>query len=381
MAERLGGLDPAAASPESAAPTAAASPAPALPRSAAAPTTTSGRSTRRLWALLVIGALLWTTIYFANRPLWDLVFHDVVGLDAASRLGHAVHFFFYDVVKIMLLVTGLIFVVGMIRASISPERVRAVLAGRRALTGYFIAAGFGALTPFCACSSVPLFIGFVAAGIPMGVTLTFLITSPLINQVGVVMLLGMFGWQVPVLYVVTGMSMAIIAGLALSRLDLDRWVEPFVFASPVGQIAAADGKPTLHERVEAAREEVADITKRIWPYVLVGIAIGAAIHGWVPAGFFAAYAGPDNALAVPVATLVGAPLYANVASVVPLVEALHGTGMALGTVMAFMMSVVALSVPSFILLRRVLKLPLLLLFHAAVVVGILVIGLLFNLTT
>ncbi len=333
----------------------------------------------RLGLLLVAGALVWLGLYLVNRPLWDLLIHDLVGLDPASRLGHAVHFFFYDVVKIMLLVTGLIFIVGMIRASISPERVRAVLAGRRAITAYLIAAGFGALTPFCACSSVPLFIGFVAAGIPLGVTLTFLITSPLINQVGVVMLLGMFGWQVPALYVATGMSMAVVAGLALSRLNLDRWIEPFVFSSPVGQIAAADGKPTLHERVAAARDEVVDITSKIWPYVLVGIGIGAVIHGWVPAGFFATYAGPDNPAAVPVATLVGAPLYANVASVVPLVEALHGAGMALGTVMAFMMSVVALSVPSLILLRRVLKVPLLVIFHLAVVLGILVIGLLFNL--
>ena len=344
-------------------------------------TTPTRASQRRLWLALGAGAAAWVALYAINEGVWDVVVFDLVGLDPASRLGHAVHFFLYDVVKIMLLVTGLIFVVGMIRASISPERVRSVLAGRRALSAYLIAAGFGALTPFCACSSVPLFIGFVAAGIPLGVTLTFLITSPLINQVGVVMLLGLFGWRVPVLYVTTAMAMAVVAGLILSRFDLDRWVEPFVLSSPVGQLATADGPPSLHDRVEAARDEVVDIVRRIWPYVLVGIGIGAGIHGWVPAGFFATYAGPDNPLAVVVATVVGAPLYSNVAAVIPLIEALHGTGMALGTVMAFMMSVVGLSVPSFVLLRRVLTMPLLLIFHGAVIVGILVIGFLFNLVT
>ncbi len=337
-------------------------------------------STRLLWLLLAAGVAAWIGLYAANERIWDVVIYGLVGLDPASRLGDAVHFFFYDVVKIMLLVTGLIFVVGLIRTSISPERVRTLLAGRHAATAYVLAAAFGSLTPFCACSSVPLFVGFVAAGVPLGVTLTFLITSPLINQVGVVMLFGMFGWRVPVLYVATAIVMAVAAGLALSRLDLQRWVEPFVLSSPVGQLAAADGgRPSLHDRVAAARDEVADIVAKVWAYVLVGIGIGAAIHGWVPAGFFADVAGPDNPLAVPVVTVVGAPLYSNVAAVIPLVKALHGAGVAIGTAMAFMMAVVGLSIPSFILLRRVLKLPLLLLFHAAVVVGIIVIGVLFNL--
>jgi uncharacterized protein len=362
--------------------TAAGRPRPAEPHSSARPAPASAppeTGTGRLVAFLAAGALLWVGLYVVNEPAWDWLIYGVVGLDAATRLGHAVHFFFYDVVKIMLLVTGLIFLIGMVRTAISPERVRGLITGRRALTGYLLAAGFGALTPFCSCSSVPLFMGFVAAGVPLGVTFTFLITSPLINQVGVVMLLGMFGWQVPTLYVATGMAMAVAGGLALSRLNLERWVEPLVFANPVGQVAAADAKPTLAARVEAARDEVTDIVGKIWPYVLIGIGIGAAIHGWLPEDFFAAYAGPDNPLAVPIVTLVGAPLYANVASVVPLVQALSAKGMALGTLMAFMMSVVALSVPSWILLRRVLKLPLLALYTAVVVAGILVIGFLLNL--
>ncbi len=342
-------------------------------------TAEAAASRRRSLALLAGGAALWTLLYVVNEPVWDAVIGGLAGLDLESRLGHAVHFFFYDVVKIMLLVGGLIYVIGLLRSHISPERVRAALAGRRAITGYVVAASFGAITPFCSCSSVPLFIGFVAAGVPIGVTLTFLITSPLINQVGVVMLLGMFGWEVPVLYVATGMTMAVAAGLLLSRLDLDRWVEPFVFDTPVGQISAADDKPSLADRMEAAKTETVDIVRKIWPYVLVGIGLGAMIHGWLPEDFFAAHAGPDNPFAVPVAAIAGIPLYANVASVVPLVEALWAKGMGLGTLMAFMMSVVALSLPSLILLKRVLKTPLIVIFTAVVTVGILVIGYLFNL--
>ena len=345
----------------------------------APPQTSATTSTRRDLATLLGGAALWALLYFANRPLWDGVIGGLVGLDLEGRLGHAVHFFFYDTVKILLLVGGLIYAIGLLRSQISPERVRSALAGRRAITGYLVAAAFGAITPFCSCSSVPLFIGFVAAGVPIGVTLTFLITSPLINQVGVVMLLGMFGWRVPALYVVTGMTMAVIAGLLLSRLDLDRWVEPFVFDTPVGQVAASDAKPTLGDRMAAARAETLDILRKVWPYVLVGIGLGAAIHGWVPEDFFASYAGPDNPLAVPLAAVAGIPLYANVASVVPLVEALWVKGMGLGTLMAFMMSVVALSLPSLVLLKRVLKIQLIAIFTAVVTVGILAIGYLFNL--
>lgn len=333
----------------------------------------------RLWVALAAAGAAWAALYLANERVWDVVIGGLIGLSLESSLGHAVWFFFYDTVKILLLVTGLIFVIGMLRASLSPERVRAVLMGRHAITGYLLAAAFGAVTPFCSCSSVPLFIGLVAAGVPLGVTMTFLITSPLINQVGVVMLAGMFGWEIAALYVATGMTMAVTAGLVLSRLNLDRWVEPFVFATPVGQVASGDARPTLRQRVDAARSETIDIVRKVWPYVIVGIGLGALIHGWVPADFFSAHAGANSPLAVPVAIVVGIPLYANVASVVPLAEALWAKGVGLGTLMAFMMSVVALSLPSLILLRRVLMLPLLVIFTAIVSAGILVIGLLFNL--
>jgi uncharacterized protein len=322
---------------------------------------------------------LWTALYAANRPLWDALVHDVVGLDPSSRTGHAVHFFFYDTTKILLLIAGMMFVIGLLRAAVGPERVRSLLQGKHVLTGYLLAAGLGALTPFCSCSSIPVFIGLAAAGVPMGVTFTFLLTSPLINQIAVVMLFGWFGWRVPALYVVLGMSIAVLAGLGLSRLPLDRWVEPFVFTSAVVQLHDGAGKPSLGERMAAARQEVGELLGRIWVYVLIGIALGAVIHGWVPEGLLGRWAGPQNPWALPVAAVAGLPLYANVASVVPLVHALSAKGVALGTLMAFMTSVVALSLPSLVMLRRVLKLPLLALFAAVVGGGAMLIGLLFNL--
>jgi hypothetical protein len=247
--------------------------------------------------------------------------------------------------------------------------------------GLVLAALLGAVTPFCSCSSIPLFIGFVAAGVPLSITLSFLIASPLINEVAVVMLGGTFGWGVTAVYVVAGLVLAIAAGWVFSRFDLDRWVEPFVFSTPVAALSAEGGSPTLAARIGAARAETRDIVGKVWPYVLVGVGLGALIHGWVPADFFARYAGADNPFAVVVATVAGIPLYANAAGVIPLAEALWVKGVALGTVMAFMMSVVALSIPSLVMLRRVLRMPLLSLFTAIIAVGIVVVGLLLNLVT
>jgi uncharacterized protein len=332
---------------------------------------------RRLWGQLAVAAVVWAGLYLLNERVWDLAVHDLIGLDPGSRLGAAVHFFLYDTAKILLLITGLIFVIGMARAAIPPERIRDLVSARHVAVGFLLAAAFGAITPFCSCSSVPLFIGFVAAGVPLGITLTFLITSPLINQVGVVMLAGMVGWEIAALYVVTGMTMAIAAGVLLSRFDLDRWIEPFVHEVVV-PVTAADGRPTLRDRVDAARDETRDIVRTVLPYVLVGIGIGAGIHGWVPAGFFADTGIAGSVWSVPVATLAGVPLYANVAGVVPLVDAVYGKGLGLGTAMAFMMSVVALSLPALILLKRVMKLPLLVVFTAVVTAGIMIIGFIFD---
>jgi uncharacterized protein len=333
---------------------------------------------RRLMAGLIGAGFAWVAMYAVNERLWDALVYDLIGLDPASRWGAAIHFFLYDTVKILLLVSGLIFVIGIARAAIPPERIRDLVGARHVAIGFLLAAAFGALTPFCSCSSVPLFIGFVAAGIPLGITLTFLITSPLINQVGVVMLAGMVGWEIAILYVVTGMVMAIAAGVVLSRFDLDRWIEPFVHEVVVPVTSVDGGKPTLGDRVDAALEETRDIVRSVLPYVVVGIAIGAVIHGWVPAEFFAESGIADSIWSVPVATLAGVPLYANVAGVVPLVDAVYSKGLGLGTSMAFMMSVVALSLPALILLRRVMRLPLLMIFTAVVTVGIMGIGFIFD---
>lgn len=342
--------------------------------------TPASRQRRAALARLAGLVVVWAAVYLVNRPLWDALIFDLLGLDPDTRLGHAVHFFFYDTIKILLLIAGMMFVIGMLRASIGPERVRSLLQGRRVITGYVLAAGLGALTPFCSCSSIPVFIGLAAAGVPLGITFTFLLTSPMINQIAVVMLFGWFGWRVPALYVVLGMSIAVLAGLALTRLPLERWVEPFVFSTPVGALHLEGGKPTLAQRMDAARLEVTDLLGKVWVYVLVGIALGALIHGWMPEGFLARWAGPGNPWALPAAAVAGLPLYANVASVVPLVHALAAKGVALGTLMAFMTSVVALSVPSLVMLRRVLKPPLLALFTAVVASGAMTVGLLFNLT-
>lgn len=310
--------------------------------------------------------------------VWGRLLFTVLGMDASSRLAQAVHFFLYDAGKILLLIVGMVFAIALLRSAVPTERVRALILGRHAAVGFLLAAVFGALTPFCSCSSIPLFIGFVAAGVPLGVTLTFLITSPLINEVGVVMLAGMVGWRIATLYVLTGMAMAIAAGVLLSRLDLERWIDPVVTAVRTPALTV-QRRPPLGERIELARDETREIVRSVWPYLLVGIALGAGIHGWLPAEAFTAAGLADSPWSVPLATLIGIPLYANVAGVVPLVEAVYAKGVGLGTAMAFMMSVVALSLPSLIVLKRVMKLPLLVLFTAVVAAGIVGTGYFFDL--
>lgn len=332
------------------------------------------------WATVAGAAGLWWVAYTVNRPLWEWLVFDVAGLDPQSRLGSAVEFFVYDTVKILLLLGGIIFVVTVLRSFMSVERTRALLGGRREGVGNLAAAGLGVATPFCSCSAVPGFIGFVAAGVPLGVTMSFLIASPMVNEVAIVLLYGLFGWRVAALYVTAGLIIAVAAGWIIGRLRLEGWVEPFVYETTLrGQPVDPSQGLSWTNRFTMGREEVVTIIRKIWPYLLVGIGVGAVIHGWVPADFFATAAGPGNPLAVPIAVVFGIPLYSNAAGILPLVEALHAKGLAIGTVLAFMMSVVALSLPEMILLRRVLKPRLLGAFVAIVAVGILTVGFLFNL--
>jgi uncharacterized membrane protein YraQ (UPF0718 family) len=333
---------------------------------------------RALGATTLIG--LWLTALQINSPVWDHVVYRWAGLDRTTRSGSAVHFFLADTVKIGLLLAGIVFAVTVLRSFVTLERTRALLGGRREGAANVMAAGLGVVTPFCSCSAVPAFIGFVAAGVPLGVTLSFLIASPLVNEVAVVLLYGLLGFKVAALYIGSGLVIAIVAGLVLGRLRLERWVEPFVYQTTLrGRPVQPGATLRWADRTAMAREEVRAVFGRIWPYLLVGIALGAAIHGWAPTDFFARYAGPSNPFAPLVAVVLGVPLYSNAAGVLPLVEALHAKGMAVGTLLAFMMSVVALSLPEMILLRRVLRPKLLASFVGVVAASILVTGYLFNL--
>ena len=331
----------------------------------------------QLWLGLAVALLLWVVLYRVNGPFWNWLLFRTIGLDPDSRVGETIRFFVFDTTKILLLLAGIIFVVTILRSFMSIERTRALLGGRREGLANVAAAGLGIITPFCSCSAVPAFIGFVSAGVPIGVTLSFLISSPLVNEVALVLLYGMFGWRVALLYVSAGLFIAIVAGYGLGRMHVERWVEPFVFETKVGAAPPGASIP-WRERVQMARDEVVKIVGKVLPYLLIGIGVGAVIHGWVPEDFFARVAGPGNPFAVPFAVLIGIPLYSNAAGVLPLVEALYAKGLGMGTLLAFMMAVVALSLPEMILLRRVLKPKLIAAFIGVVAVGILLVGYLFN---
>jgi uncharacterized protein len=313
------------------------------------------------WVKLALAAVAWVAAYQINDPFWTWLVHDVAGMDLATRLGSGVHFFFYDTVKIALLLTGIIFLVTVLRSFMSVERTRALLGGRHEGVGNILAACLGVITQFCSCSAVPAFI------------------SPLINEVAIALLLGLFGPGPTALYIGAGLLIAIVAGLVLGRLHLEKWVEPFVFETRLhGQLIDPSAGLTWEQRIAMGAEEVRTILAKIWPYLLVGIGVGAAIHGWAPEDFFARHAGADNPFAVLIAVVIGVPLYSNAAGILPLVEALHDKGLPMGTLLAFMMATVALSLPETILLKRVLKPPLIAAFIAVTATGIIAVGYLFN---
>ncbi len=303
---------------------------------------------------------------------------DLAGLTPGSPLGAAVHFFVMDVVKILVLLTTVIYLMGWLRALLTPERVRAMMKGRSGPGARLMAVGLGAVTPFCSCSSIPLFIGFVEAGIPLGVTLSFLIASPMVNQVAVVVLAGVIGWQMTMIYVFTGLSIAFIGGYVLQAFKLERWVEDYVWKIQMGEAAAEERDNTLRARHDYAWNEVRQIVGRIWKYVIIGVGIGAIIHGYVPADFVARIAGDGSVLSVIVAVLVGVPMYSDAVGIIPVAEALLGKGVPLGTVLAFMMAVIALSLPEMLILRKVVKWPLLGIFAAYLATAFVGVGVLFN---
>ena len=305
-----------------------------------------------------------------------LLVEKVFGLDMASRLGGSLHFFIYDVIKIFILLSVLIFVISWVQSYFPPERTRRILGGMRGFRANLTGALLGTVTPFCSCSSIPLFIGFTSSGLPLAVTFSFLISSPLVDLASMILLASIFNWSIALAYVVLGITLAVIGGSLIGRARMERYVEAFVTQHRALDLPAE--QLTLADRLRYARQQVTDIIQRVWLYILIGVGIGAAIHNWIPAELISALIGQNNWWSVPLATLVGVPMYADIFGTLPIAEALVAKGVGLGTVLAFMMAVTALSLPSLIMLKKVVKAPLLALFFTIVVAGIMLIGFLFN---
>lgn len=308
----------------------------------------------------------------------DWLVYSIFGMEQGSRLADAVNFFIYDTIKIFLLLSVIIFIITFLRSYFPPERTKRILSRKREFIGNILAALLGVVTPFCSCSAVPLFIGFVEAGVPLGVTFSFLIASPMVNEVAVVLLWGLFGWKVAAIYVGAGLSIAVIAGFIIGKLKLERWVEEYVFKVRAIGVEQDQERPAFQARLAYAKAGTAEILKKVSLFVVIAIGIGGFIHGYVPEDVLVRYAGRDNPLAVPLAVAMGVPLYASAAGVVPIVSALVEKGMSMGTVLAFMMAVTALSLPEMIILRKVLKVRLLGVFIGIMTAAIIAVGYLFN---
>jgi len=316
-------------------------------------------------------------IFYPIQLLSDWLTYKVLDFVPQTAPANAVNFFVYDTVKIFILLFVIIFVVSIIRSYLPPERIKAILSHKSKYTGNVIASLLGIITPFCSCSAIPLFLGFIQAGVPLGTTFSFHVASPMINEVALVLLLGMFGWKIALMYVVSGLIISVFSGIIIGKMKVESLVEPFVYQNTI------DGNvdlPTMtkKERIIYAKNYTLDILKKVWLYILIGIGIGAWIHGYIPADFLAQYAGSDKWYAVPLAVLIGIPLYSNAAGIIPLVSTLTEKGVAIGTTLAFMMSVTALSLPEFMILKRVMKMKLILIFVGIVGIGIILTGYLFN---
>ncbi len=329
-------------------------------------------------AVGLLGLVLWFVIYKSLASLASFLTYSLLGLEEGSLLGSAVQFFLYDTPKVMMLLTLIVFVVGIIRSFFTQARTRKILAGKREASGNVMAATLGIVTPFCSCSAVPLFLGFVQAGVPLGVTFSFLIAAPMVNEIALVLLYGLLGWKVAAIYLFSGLGIAIVAGWIIARLNLEGWIEDWVRDLRAGEMVVIEDTLTWQDRIEAGKQAVRDIVGKVWIYVVAGIGVGAAIHGFVPEAFMASIMGKDAWWSVPAAVAVGIPMYSNAAGIVPVVEALLGKGAALGTVLAFMMAVIALSLPEMIILRKILKPPLIATFLVVVGGGIIFTGYLFN---
>ncbi len=337
-------------------------------------------SARQILKLILIGLALivWYPIYSRLDPFSRWVAYDAFEIAHGSHLGDAVAFFCLDIPKVFMLLILVIWGVGVLRSFFTPARTRTILAGKREILGDVLAALLGVVTPFCSCSAVPLFIGFVEAGIPIGVTFAFLISAPMVNEIALVLLFGLFGWRIALIYMSMGLLIAMVTGLIIGRLNMERQVEDWVYEIRMGQTPALLQKLGWMSRIDYGLHQVSDIVGRVWIYIILGIGVGAAIHGYVPEGFLAALMGKQVWWSVPVAVILGAPLYSNAAGIIPVVQALLEKGAALGTVLAFMMSIIGISFPETVILRKVLKPKLIAVFIGVVTVGIIIVGFIFN---
>jgi len=322
---------------------------------------------------------VWYMVYTNLQPVTDWSVDTVLGMVKGSHLTEALRFFIFEFPKVLMLLVLIIFFVGILRSYFTAERTRKALEGKSTFMGNIMASVLGIVTPFCSCSAIPLFLGFVESGVPLGVTFSFLVAAPMINEVAVILLYGMFGWKVAAIYIGTGLIIAIVAGWIIGKLKLEKWVEEWVYATKLGEGDEEEEKINFSQRITMGYDAVKEIVGKVWLYVALGILVGAGAHGYVPAEFMASFMGKDVWYAVPLSVLIGIPLYSNAAGIVPIVSVLIEKGASLGTALAFMMSVIALSLPEMIILRKVLKMPLILTFIAIVGGGIMVVGFLFNL--
>jgi len=337
----------------------------------------AGPSTAKWIGWTVAALIVWGVVYSQLVPFSDWVVAST-GIDPKSHLGEAVQFFAYDTPKVLMLLTLVVFGMGIVRSFFSPEKTRALLAGKREGVGNVLAASLGIVTPFCSCSAVPLFIGFVSAGVPLGVTFSFLISAPMVNEVALGLLFALVGWKVALTYLAFGLAIAIVSGWVIGRLHLEHWLEEWVRNIRSDAAELPPEELSVVDRIKAGIDAVKEIVGKVWPWIIAGIAVGAFIHGYVPSDLLASIMGRDAWWSVPAAVLIGIPMYSNAAGIIPVVEALITKGAALGTVLAFMMSVIALSLPEIIILRKVLTIRLIAVFVGVVGTGILAVGLIFN---
>lgn len=330
------------------------------------------------WFIPTIMLPIWILLYWNLQFLADIVIDDLFGMASGKHLTETLRFFLFEVPKVMLLLVLIIFGVGIVRTYFTPEKTRKILEGKSLFTGNILASLLGIVTPFCSCSAIPLFLGFVEAGVPLGVTFSFLIAAPMINEVALVLLVGLFGWKVAVIYVGTGLAIAIFSGWLIGKLGLEKYVADWVYKVKANHQNGTETRLLFNERIQAGYKSVKEIVGKIWIYIIIGIAVGAGAHGYVPEDFLGSLLGKGNWYGVPLAILMGVPMYSNAAGIIPIVSVLIEKGVSLGTALAFMMSVIALSLPEIIILKKVLKWQLITVFVGIVALGIIIVGFIFN---